>query len=407
MTEGRSSSIRIEVVGAHGGQYFGDAAGRAVEEADVLVGSTRHLRFVETRQRGVIEMSGGLHGILDQIDSHVSDGRSVCVISSGDPGFFGIVRLLAKRFGHAAIEVHPAPSSVSLAFARIGMTWDDAVVVSAHGRSSDAAVEAILRHSKVAVLTAPQQPPQHLGQRLLDRNPPPRKVVIATRLGEPDEHVATTDIAGLARGEFDPMSVVLFVDPAAATAEEASLTWGIAESEFSHRGGMITKSEVRAVALGKLNLPVSGVLWDIGAGSGSVAIECARLRPRLRVIAVERSAADADRIRDNARAHGVAIDVVTGDAPGVLAGLPNPDRVFIGGGGLEVLDACLARLPVNGTVVATHVLLDRAGQAWRRLGNIVQVSVARGIPIADGVRLEALNPVFVTWGPTPESVGEE
>lgn len=407
MTANRSDTARIIVVGAHGGQYFGDAARRAVDEADVLVGSARHLRFVETRQREVIEMRGGLHGILDQIGSCVRDGRTVCVTSSGDPGFFGIVRLLAERFGHGAIEVHPAPSSVSLAFARIGLTWDDAVVVSAHGRSSDAAIEAILRHPKVAVLTAPQQPPQHLGQRLLDRNPPPRDVLIATRLGEPDECVATTDIAGLALGEFDPMSVVLFVDPAASKPDAASLKWGIAESEFAHRGGMITKSEVRAVALGKLDLPVSGVLWDVGAGSGSVAIECARLRPRLQVIAVERNAVDADRIRDNARAHGVSIDVVTGDAPSVLAGLADPDRVFIGGGGLDVLDACLERLPFDGTIVATHVLLDRASHAWRRLGNIVEVSVARGRPIADGVRLEALNPVFVTWGPTPEGAGDE
>ncbi|MCU1392343.1 MAG: bifunctional cobalt-precorrin-7 ((5))-methyltransferase/cobalt-precorrin-6B [Ilumatobacteraceae bacterium] len=394
-----STSSRITVVGSHGGECYGEPARRAVRDAAVIVGSTRHLRFVDVAGRPVIEMAGGLHGVLDQIGAHLAAGRDVAVISSGDPGFFGIVRLLAERFGRRALDVHPAPSSVSLAFARIGATWDDAVVISAHGRPSDTAIAAVVDHAKVAVLTAPLSPPQSLGQRLVDAQCAPRDVVVATRLGEPDENVVHTDLAGLAAGTFDPMSIVVFLDPTASAPEAPSLSWGLPEHEFAHRNGMITKSEVRAVALGKLDLPVTGVLWDIGAGSGSVAIECARLRPRLRVFAVERDAVDAERIRDNARTHGVSVTVVTGSAPDALADLPTPDRVFIGGGGIEVLDACLARLGTDGTVVATHVIVDRASESWRRLGNMVQLSVSRGQAIADGVRLEAQNPVFVTWGP--------
>jgi precorrin-6Y C5,15-methyltransferase (decarboxylating) len=184
-------------------------------------------------------------------------------------------------------------------------------------------------------------------------------------------------------------------------ADAPTLEWGRSEQWFAARGGLVTKAEVRAVALGKLALPASGVIWDVGAGSGSVAIEVAAIALQSRVIAIERHADDVRRIEANARAHGVTIEVVNGEAPGVLEPLPDPDRVFVGGGGTAVLDAVLARLRPGGRVVATFAALDRAAAAYERLGNLAEVSVARGMPLAGGVRLQAENPVFVVWGPEP------
>jgi precorrin-6Y C5,15-methyltransferase (decarboxylating) len=222
---------------------------------------------------------------------------------------------------------------------------------------------------------------------------------VASRLGEEGECVARTDLAGLAAGAFDPMSVVVLLDPRAGDGSPGpATTWGLPEEEFAHRDGMITKAEVRAVVLAKLALPRHGVLWDVGAGSGSVGIECARLSPGLSVIAIERNAEDAARITDNARRHGVGVTVVASAAPAALADLPRPARVFVGGGGLDVLEAAVAAVRPGGVVVATHALVDRAAAAWRLLGNLVEVSVARGVAIADGVRLAAENPVFVSWG---------
>ncbi len=164
---------------------------------------------------------------------------------------------------------------------------------------------------------------------------------------------------------------------------------------------MVTKSEVRAVALGKLALPADGVLWDVGAGSGSVAIECALLAPDLHVFAIERDPEDAGRIEENARHLGAAVTVVTGDAPEALADLPDPDRAFVGGGGLDVLDAVRARLAPGGRVVATYAALDRAAAAAERLGHLVQIAASRGERLPDGGwRLAAANPVFVVWGPS-------
>ena len=204
-------------------------------------------------------------------------------------------------------------------------------------------------------------------------------------------------LAELAGGSWDPMSVVVLLD-GAGVAPAPVLSWGAAEESFARRDGMVTKAEVRAVVLAKLDLPRAGVVWDVGAGSGSVAVECATLAPGLRVVAVERRPDDAERIRANASARAGAVEVVEGSAPDALAGLPDPDRAFVGGGGLEVLDAVVARLRPGGTAVATYAAVDRAVAAHRRLGNLVQLSVARGRELAGGLRLAAENPVFVAWG---------
>ncbi len=138
--------------------------------------------------------------MLDRVEAGRDAGEKVCVVVSGDPGFFGLARLARARFGPAGVAVHPAPSSVALACARAGLAWDDAVVVSAHGRPLDAAVEAILAHDKVAVLTSPDQPPEPVGRALLARGGPDRDVTVASRLGEPGEQVWSGDTAGLAAG---------------------------------------------------------------------------------------------------------------------------------------------------------------------------------------------------------------
>ncbi|MEO6629285.1 MAG: precorrin-6y C5,15-methyltransferase (decarboxylating) subunit CbiE, partial [Aquihabitans sp.] len=394
----RRSAV-ITVIGIHGGEAFGRVAQAALVEADVVVVAPRHReQIVLADHQSAIELAGPLHAVLDQVVEAVAASRTVALVASGDPGFFGIVRMLGERFGPERIAVYPAPSSIALAFGRIGTNWDDAIVVSAHGRPMDAAIDAVVRFPKVAVLTAPQHAPELLGQALVAAGCPPRRVAIATRLGEPGEALTRTDLQGLAAASFDPMSVVIFLDPTPVDTTETELTWGLAEQSFDHRGGLITKAEIRAIALGKLSLPSQGILWDVGAGSGSVGIECARLSPRLRVIAVERNEEDAERIRANAKRHGVSVQVVVGSAPEALAELPRPDRVFVGGGGPTVLRTCFDALEPGGVLVATHVLVDRAVDAWTLLGNTVQIAASRAVPIADGFRLDAQNPVFISWG---------
>ncbi|HVL28931.1 MAG TPA: precorrin-6y C5,15-methyltransferase (decarboxylating) subunit CbiE [Acidimicrobiales bacterium] len=388
----------VVVVGLQGGEWFGASAGAALREADVLAGAPRHLAALPHDLPGERRASSSVDELVTTAAAARSAGRRACLVASGDPGFFGIVRLAAARLGPGALAVHPAPSAVSLAFARLGCSWDDAVVVSAHGRPLHEAVVVAAAAPKAAVLTAPGAPPESLGRALVAAGCGPRQVAVCVRLGEPSEAVAHTDLDGLASGSFDPLAVVVLRTPALSAP---TLAWGRPDRSYSHRHGMITKAEVRAVALGKLALPPAGVLWDVGAGSGSVGIECARLAPGLAVYALERRAGEVERIRANA-AGTPSVRAVHGEAPAALAALPDPDRAFVGGGGLGVLDAVLARLRPGGVVVATYASLDRAASAARRLGSLVQVAVSRGMPVGPdgGLRLAAENPVFVCWGPS-------
>ncbi|HEY3238990.1 MAG TPA: precorrin-6y C5,15-methyltransferase (decarboxylating) subunit CbiE [Acidimicrobiia bacterium] len=397
---------RITVIG------FADplpvAAAKALADADLVVGSPRLLEALggtpfpgaASAARRTLALGTGAATLAEALDVLAGVVGRAVVLASGDPGFFGVVRALAERFGPDALEVHPAPSSVSLAFARLGLPWDDALVASTLGRPLEEAAALAAGAAKAAVLCCAGAPPEALGRALLDAGAAFDRVAVCSGLGTAAEAVEAMTLPALAAGRFPPASVVVLVRGSGVAASPV-LAWGRPSRAYLHRGGMITKSEVRAVVLARLELPAAGVLWDVGAGSGSVGIEAAGLVPGLRVVAVERDAAACARIRANAAAAGVAVHVVEGEAPAVFEGLPDPQRVFVGGGGLAVLDAALDRLVPGGRVVATYAALDRAGEAWRRLGEMIQVSVSRAAPLAGGVRLVASDPVFVCWGPRP------
>jgi precorrin-6B C5,15-methyltransferase / cobalt-precorrin-6B C5,C15-methyltransferase len=375
------------------------AAAKALSEADLIVGSGRLLEAAGAGSafRRLVLGSGGA-GLAEVIDALAAERGRVCVLASGDPGFFGITRALAERFGPGLLEVHPGPSSVALAFARLGLPWDDAVVASTLGRPLEDAAAVAAGAAKAAVLCAAGTPPEALGRALLDRGARFDRVVVASRLGWPGERVEEVSLPALAAGRFEPASVVVLVRGDGVAAQPV-LAWGRPPRAYLHRAGMITKSEVRAVVLARLEVPADGVLWDVGAGSGSVGLEAAGLMPGLRVFAVERDPAACAHVRANAGAAGVAVEVVCGDAPAAFEDLPAPDRVFVGGGGIGVLDAALGRLAAGGRIVATYALLDRAAEAWRRLGGMVELSVSQAKPLAGGVHLAALDPVFICWGP--------
>ena len=406
----------ITVVGLAGDsfeQIDGDAR-QALIEAGLVIGGRRHLEDFERWRAGTTDptptvlIGGDADDACRRAAAAAGDGVAVCMLASGDPGFFGIVRALLRVVDRRHLRVIPSPSSVSLAFARLGLPWDDATVVSAHGRPLADAVRAIRLARKAAVLTSPDSPPEVVGRALVSARASVDMVAVCSRLGHSDESVAVVSLDELATGSWDPLSVVVLVGPAGrpiagwgGTVPDAKpLAWGLPDGAYDHRHGMVTKAEVRAVALGKLALPPTGVLWDVGAGSGSVAVEAASLCPGLTVFAVEERHDDAARITENAARFGADLRVVHGRAPEACEGLPDPDRVFVGGGGLDVLDAALARLRVDGRIVATFAALDRASGAADRLGNLTQISVGRGRTLPDGSwRLAAENPVFVAWGP--------
>jgi len=419
MTTSATPPGRVSIVGLQGGSWFGPEARAAILSADVVVGAARHHDATNARlvaQEDVssipgerVELFGPLDEILDLIAERRTAGHHVVVLASGDPGFFGIARLLVGRFDDM-VDIYPAPSSIALACARARVTWDDAAVVSCHGRALEVAIPAIVDAPKVAVLVSAANPPEAVGQALIAAHATHRQVWVCSRLGEPDESVTRTDLEGLAAGTFAPLSVVVLtstpgheehIGDTAAASGPATLAWGRPIGEYRHRASLITKPEVRAVALSKLELFPTATMWDIGSASGSVAIEAARMAPGLRAFAIERDAELAADITANARR--VAVSVVVGEAPACLADLPDPDRIFVGGGGVEVLAHSLTRLRPGGVAVATFAVVEAALTAAKLFGDgaqLVQLSVSRGVPIGpdDRLRLEAENPVFVVWG---------
>ncbi|MFR9795019.1 precorrin-6y C5,15-methyltransferase (decarboxylating) subunit CbiE [Streptomyces sp. MS06] len=405
----------ITVVGAGTGA---PVAADVVAGAELVVGGRRHLDAVRLPEAAERVVLGPLAPALETVGRYVDAGRRVVVLASGDPGFFGIVRVLAERFGPGLLDVRPGVSSVSAAFARLGLPWDDAVVVSAHGRDVRTAVNVCRAHPKAAVLTGPGAGPAELGAALRGYD---RVLVVASELGSGGERLERVTPAEAAGRDWGAgVNVVLCVDGARAPGTVRTVAgpgarpagWALDEAEFAHRDSMITKFEVRALALARLGPRPGDLVWDVGAGSGSVAVECARLGAA--VCAVERTADGADRIRANAAAHGVDVRVVHGAAPDALSALDEPDAVFVGGGGRDlpaIVSRCAGR--ARRSVVVAMAALDRVPAAraalldagWACDGVLLQSSRMAPLP-GDVTRLAATNPVFLLWGVRPPARSE-
>ena len=351
-------------------------------DAAVVAGGRAVLSELAPGKRHVV-LGADLDGTLRRL---ASEDGPVCVLASGDPGFFGIVRALSA---HAALDVRPAASSVAVAFARLGVPWDDALVVSAHARDPRPAINAALAHPKVAILTQPG------GAEEIVAALTGREVIVAEALGTPAERLS-------AEPPFASPNVVIALGPSHGRATvwppRTPDRWALPETAFEHRAGMITKAEVRALALAALGPGTGDLVWDIGCGSGSVAIECARLGAA--VIALDSDPEAIALTARNAAAHAVPVRTVSGGAPAALAGLPDPDAVFVGGGGTTlpaILEAVTARAPR--VVVVTLALVERIGPTLEQLAALevtaTTLQASRLKPLAGGHRLAAENPVTV------------
>lgn len=361
-----------------------------------------------------IRMINNVDETIAFIRSRLGRARLV-LLASGDPLFFGIGRRAVKEFGKEAVEVVPELSSIQLAFARIGEAWDDALLMSLHGGPDPVKrrrlpytindLPALLRrHDKIAILTDRENNPAAIAAGLSAFSG--LRIYVGEKLGYPDERMVEGAPEEIARKTFADPNVVVLIKPP-EEKREALPVFGLSEEDISHSRGLITKDEVRAVSLHKLQLPEEGVLWDIGAGSGSVSVEAARLSPRLRIFAVEKNPEQIPNIRANLTRFAVpTVQLIEGAAPAALRDLLPPDRVFIGGSGGaldETVQHIAGRMAAGVIVVnaATLETLQQARCALQAAGfavDVTQVSVARLKEIGTGNSFAALNPIFVVRG---------
>ena len=381
--------VRVSVVGvgADGWPGLTTAAREALRAAEVLHGSARQLALLPDEVTGErapwpSPMLPALPGLLERRATH-----RLCVLASGDPMFHGVGATLARLLGPDALEVHPHPSSASLACARLGWALHEATVVSLLLDDADVVLAAVRPGARLLVLSRGSQSPAEVASVLAGAGWGPSRLTVLEQLGGPAERRVAGTAQGWSQPAADPLNVVAVECAAGPTAVRRSGVPGLPDDDYEH-DGQLTKREVRAVTLAALGPRPGELLLDVGAGAGSIAVEWARSHPACRALAVEHHPERAAAIARNAVALGApAVRVVTGRAPEALAGLETPDAVFVGGGvsGDGVLDTCLAALRPGGRLVANAVTVESeavlAAAHARHGGTLTRVQVSRSKPV--------------------------
>ena len=414
----------IQVVGCDGSGFIGltHAWQEALSQADLVVAPARLLDDLKRQVTALSPGDGpaflasdGLTPMLGRLRQALEARESVIVLASGDPLWFGIGRLLLQHLPPGCLRFHPAPTSLQLAFARLGRPWQDARWVSLHGRDPEPLAQALQqRPAALGVLCDPDQGGALSVRRLLASSglEAAYRFWLAERLGHPEERLRCFAPAEPLPSDLDRLHlVVLIAEPPAPPAAATLPLFGLADGlwlQHEDQPGLMTKREVRIQLLADLELPERGVLWDVGAGVGSVGLEALRLRPQLQLWAIERRAGAAALIGANAaRLQVHPAGILEADAAVALACLPDPDRVLVGGGGRRreaLLQEVLQRLRPRGIVVvplATLEALAAVRKALEQAGlevGISQLQAWRGTPLGDGTRLMPLNPVLILRG---------
>jgi precorrin-6Y C5,15-methyltransferase (decarboxylating) len=380
--------------------------------AEVLAGGGRHLEMFPNHAGEKLFLKSPLSDVLEQIGK-ISKRRRVAVLCSGDPLFFGMGRTLAGRFGRERLLIIPNVTSVQTLCARICQSWDSIDSVSFHGVKGGAGIERILdtlaRGRSAAVITDPGHKPEWIARELMKANQSECRLIIGEDLGTPSERIRWFSASDATVEEFSPLNVVLVqraesvVKP--GRSERTEMVFGFGEDAFEREAGMITKMEIRAVVLASLQLEQGQVLWDLGAATGSVSVEAARIARLERVFAVEVSPSRYSKLLQNLEKFGASeVEAVCARASEAIGAFPDPDRVFIGGSGDDlqaILEVVAQRLRPGGRVVQTVVLLQtfqKVRAFWKDRGfemSVVQLQVNRSVSTGEDLRLEALNPVFI------------
>ncbi|ODT06648.1 MAG: precorrin-6Y methyltransferase [Mesorhizobium sp. SCN 65-20] len=378
--------LTVVGIGEDGVAGLGDEAKRAISGATHVFGGKRHLALAAELIRGEARQWPA------PFDSEMRDvvalrSRNVCVLASGDPFLYGVGVTLTRAIPATEMRVLPAPSSFSLAASRLGWALQDVETVSLHGHAIDLIRPLLQPCARIIALTSDGEAPAQIAALVAGSGFGASRLTVLEALGGDSERMRITTADGFDIENINSLNVMALELESAPQARILPLASGLVDELFEH-DGQITKREIRAVTLSTLAPRRGELLWDIGAGSGSISIEWMLCHPSLRAIAIEANAERAERIARNASACGVpGLKIVRGAAPEALAGLPTPDVVFIGGGGSDegVFDAAIAALRPNGRLVANAVTLEMETLLLARHaslgGELLRLQVSRAAPV--------------------------
>ena len=407
--------MHIVGIGDDGVEGMTAQARRVLESADVLLGPESCATLLPASLAERLETTANLEELCDRIEA--AGPRRLVVLASGDPLFYGTARYVCGRLGKDRFEVVPHVSSMQLAFARVKESWEEAFLANLSGQSIERVVDKIRGSETVGLFTSEQWPPSAVARTLLDEGIDYFQAYVCENLGSPDERVTQGSLADIAAEAFGPLNVMILVRRARAAdtpGHAGSRLFGNPDECFLQsrpKRGLLTPCEVRSLALAELGLHAGSVVWDVGAGSGSVSLEAARIAHAGLVHAIEMDPDDHRLITANAERFGVSnLKAVLGKAPEAWKGLPDPDAIYVGGSGRAVamlVEEAWKRLKAGGRLVtacnsienlaAVHAILRaRSGNAayW-------MVNIARGIEQMDRIRFEALNPTFLIAATKP------
>ena len=395
------NKIDVIGVGVDGRAGLSAAAREAILNADQLWGTERFLRewgdFSGTRVPFESPLKAQLRRLADRGEARIA------ILSSGDPGFFGIAATLLEILPADELEIHPNVSSLQAAFARAKIPWQEAVFTSLHARPFMEVLGLIRRSATVGMLTDPRECPNRVAERLLNAGVPDCEAIVCENLGTDKEKLTKGTLAELTKMTFASLNVMILRQ--GHDFKPYSVGVPRDDSAYLHRSGMITKRDIRLITLDRLSLRADDTVWDIGAGSGSLSIESAERAWRGRVYAVEKDPTALDHLRQNVRTHGALnVEIVSGRAPDALAGLPAPTAVFIGGSGgkLEaILSTVFERVEERCRLAANFTLLENLVQTLKLLRDrglepeVTEIRLAQAKRIGSGTRFEPNNPIYI------------
>lgn len=404
------NKIHIIGMGDDGLEGVISPARQLVDQAQLLLGAESTLAKIPAGKAERLVVGSNLDEAIARIAKH--GNKRIVILASGDPLFYGVARYLCDKLGKDRFEVVPHVSSMQLAFARVKESWEEAYLTNLANRTLDQVLEKIRTATKVGLFTSDEAPPRTIAKALLDRRIDYFSAYVCENLGSPDERVTQGELAEIATMDFSPLNVMILVRrpdvPDRPSEAIGQRLFGNPDEVFLQskpKHGLLTPSEVRAIALAELDLGPRSIVWDIGAGSGSVAIEAAQLASGGEVYAIEMDPEDHQLITTNAERFGVANLVpVLGRAPDAWAELPDPDCVFVGGSGREishVVDMAYQRLKPGGRLVANVGSIESLSIVHETLArlakdvNLRMINIARGNDQFERVRFEALNPSFL------------
>ncbi len=378
---------------------------KLIAQADILIGGKRLLENFKGLPAQKKPIGKNIDGIINFVKEK-SRHQKIVVLASGDPLFFGIGAKMAGALGANHIRIYPNINSVAAAFARIKEPWNDARVISLHGRQNeDKLFSALETENKIALFTDPKKNPAWLAARLIAKEFINFKMCVLEALGSDSERFDWYPLQRAAKMKFaEPNMVVLKRSPLESKPDK-KLHLGAPDTWYDHRSGLITKSEIRAITLSKLRLEPHHTLWDLGAGSGSISIEAALFIKKGKIFAVEQNPVRIEHINNNKKQFKVGnLKIVQAALPQGLSGLPRPDRIFIGGGGNDlkaIITAGAKYLKPAGRMVINTVLIPNLQVAKTALSRVkfeteviqVQINRSRQMPWAE--RFEAQNPIWI------------